>query len=192
EGVKQRGLIARGRQHWNDSVADISSQRIAAALARALVVHIEKPELALVAHRPAQIAAENILLEVKLADEEVLGIERGVAEVLPKISVEAGRTAFQDGVNVAAAITALGSVIEAGADLEFLDRVGVGNRCEREFAERVIGGGNALNQIVVVIFSAAVDVDSHIAAAQGGSAVQVRRSARRQVEQLLEVARGER
>src|SRR5208282_5848420 len=97
-------------------------------------------------------------------------------------------TAFHDGVDVAAAVTALTGVIEAGADLEFLDRVGVGDRCIRQFPKRVVRGRNSLDQVVVVIFSSSVDVDTHIATAQGRGVVQVGRGACRKVEQLLEIA----
>src|SRR5208282_3757195 len=105
---------------------------------------------------------------------------------------EAGRAAFHDGIDVATAITSLRSVIEAGADLEFLDRVGIGYRRVREFPKRVVGGRNALNQVVVVIFSSTIDVDTHIATAQGSGVVQVGRGARRKIQQLLEIARGQR
>ncbi len=89
---------------------------------------------------PAQIAAENVLLKIKASYKEVLGIERGVAEILPRVSVEGGSAALHDRVDVAVTIAALGSVIEAGADLEFLDRVGIGNRRIGEFTERVVRG----------------------------------------------------
>ena len=106
--------------------------------------------------------------------------------------MEIGGTALQNRVNVAAAVTSLGRVVEAGTDLEFLDGVRVGNRRVRQFAKRVVGSRDALDQIVVVIFSAPVHVDAHIPAAQCGCIVQASRGARREIQQLLKVARCQR
>ncbi len=192
--AKDRGEVGRRAvrwQNWNRRI-DIRSQRISAALARSLVVHVEVSQLGLPADRAAEITAENVLLQPKAADEVVVGIERSVAEILPNISVETGSPAFQDGVDVAASVPALRGIIEAGADFEFLNVVGVGNRREGEFAKRIVRGGNSLDQVVVVIFSSTVNVDTHIAAAQRGGIVQVRRSARGERKQLLEIPRRQR
>ena len=94
-----------------------------------------------------------------LTQKVVVRVQRRVAEVFPKIAVELGGPALESGVDVAAAVASLGGVVEAGADLELLDGVGVGQRRVGQFAEGVVGYGDAVDQIVVVVFSAAVYVD---------------------------------
>src|SRR5208337_1224837 len=114
EGVDQALRGPDGRQHRDRRAADVSSQGIAATLARALIVHVEVAPLGFGTNRSAEIAAEDVLLEHKLLQEVVVGIQVRVAEVLPKISVIAGGAAFQNSVDVAGAIAALSRIVEAG------------------------------------------------------------------------------
>ena len=79
--------------------------------------------------------------------------------------MEVGGTTFQSGIDVAASIATLSRVVKTGADLEFLDGIRIGERRVSQFSERIIGDGNTFDQVVVVVFASAIDVDVNLSAA---------------------------
>src|SRR5260221_12624864 len=144
KGFDQGGLVARVREH-RDGGVDQRSRRAASALARALIIQVEVPKLRLPANRSASVCPEDVLLYPRpgfagLVEEEVIGIQGGVAKKLPGIEMVFVCPSFQHGVDVAAAIAALRGVIEAGGDLECLDGVGIGDWGAVELSTSRIGG----------------------------------------------------
>ncbi len=168
-GLEVRGR-AVGRQYRNARV-DVRSRRIAAALPRPLVVHVEEAEFAIGSDRAAEVASENVLLDLDLAQKIVVRVESCVPEILPGVAVEFGGSAAKSGVDVPSPITPLAGVIETGRNFEFLDRVGVGQRCVSQFPESVVCGRNAVDQVVVVVFPPAVDMNKDLATAKLGRVV---------------------
>src|SRR4029077_17974213 len=88
EGLEQRGLVALLRQDRHIGIVDKRACGRAAALPRALIIHIEKAQLCVPADLPAEVAAENVLLDVYLAQEIVVGVKCGIAEVFPNVAME--------------------------------------------------------------------------------------------------------
>jgi len=133
--------------------------------------------------RSARVPAEDILLDSGLRtagsiQEEIIRIEAGIANILPGIKMVPVRAAFQDGVDIAAAVAALSGIIEAGAYLELLDCIGSGKGSLGQLTERIVGSRDSFDQVVVIVFAPSVHIDSHEAAAQLRGIVQVRRRAR--------------
>ena len=92
--------------------------------------------------------------------------------------MEALGPALEDGVDVATAVAPLAGVVKAGADLEFLDRIGIRKRRIRQLTKCVIGNRNSVNQVIIVVLTSAIDMDVHLASAQLRSVIQIRRSSR--------------
>src|SRR5262249_47885435 len=190
------GALGTIERNGRDSGADESARRFAAALASALVVH-EKEAGLFSADRSPKACAKNVLLEHRTRltggiQEIVVGVQCVVAEELVGVAVELARTGLQYGIDVAAAVASLGGVIKRSLDFEFLNHVGIGKRSIGELRHVVVGGRNAVDQIVVVVFALAVDDDAHVAAAETGGAVQFALCASREREELLEILCGER
>src|SRR5216684_153091 len=120
EGIKQRCLVAMLRQDRHIGIVDKRARRGAAALPRALIIQVKKAQLCAPADRPAEVATENVLLDVYLAQEVIVGVERGIAEVFPNVAMEVVGSALERGIDIAAAIASLRGVVEAGRNLEFL------------------------------------------------------------------------
>ncbi len=99
---------------------------------------------------------------------------------------------LEDGVDVAAAVAALGGVIQRSLDFEFLNYGRIGQRSGGEFGDVVVGGADALDLVVVVVFALAVDLDADVAASELRGGIEFALSAAGESEQLLEVLRGER
>ena len=134
EGGSQAACVCSaavgGRNIRNES-ADQRSWGVAAALARALIVNEEETKLFAWADRAAEAPAENILLDDRtrgtgLIQKVLIGIEGRVSKEFINIAMKLIGAALQDGVNVAAAVAALGGVIQRGLNLEFLHDVRVG------------------------------------------------------------------
>src|SRR5260370_3163272 len=88
EGMKQRGLIAQLRQDRHIGIVDKRACGGAAALPRALIIHVEKAQLCAPADRPAEVATENVLLDVYLTQEVIVGVECGIPEGFPNVAIE--------------------------------------------------------------------------------------------------------
>ena len=101
-------LPVRHGNVWNRRI-DECSRRGPAALPSALVIHVEISQLRFLAHRSAQVAAKDVLLNHHFLQEEVRGVQRRIAEIFPSIAVKAARAALQRGVDVASAIASLRS-----------------------------------------------------------------------------------
>ena len=134
--VKNRFQISRSAVRRQDRDAGIneSAERAARTLASTLIVDVEKaPFLVVGIYLPSGVTAEYILLYDRarlaaLLQKPIVGVENRVAEILPGVEVIACSAALEDGIDVAAAIAPLGGVVEAGTDLEFFDRVRIGER----------------------------------------------------------------
>ena len=79
--------------------------------------------------------------------------------------MEVGGTTFESGIDIAASIAALSRVVKTGADLKFLDGIRIRERRVSQFSERIIGDGNTFDQVIVVVFASAVNVDVNLSAA---------------------------
>src|ERR1700736_2781853 len=95
ESVEQRGFVTLCGQYGHVGIIDERPCGRAATLPRALIVHVEKAQLRVPADRPAEVATENVLLDVYLAQEVVVCIECGVAEVFPNIAMEVVGSALE-------------------------------------------------------------------------------------------------
>ena len=95
EGIEQRRLVALLRQDRHIGIVDKRACGRAAALPRALIIHVEKAQLCVPGDRPAEVAAENVLLDVYLAQEVVVGVEGGIAEVFPNVAMEVVGSALE-------------------------------------------------------------------------------------------------
>jgi len=91
-----------------------------------------------------------------------------------------GRAGFENGVDIAAAVAALRGIVEARADLEFLDDVGAGERCVVELADGVVVRPNAFDLIVIIVVAPAVDVHADGAAPELRSRIKRGRGACRE------------
>ena len=125
------GSAAVGGRNIRDESADQRSWGVAATLARALIVNEEETKLSTWADRAAEAPPKNILLNDRargtgLIQKVLIGIEGRISKELIHIAVKLIGAALQDGVNVAAAVAALGGVIQRGLNLEFLYDVRVG------------------------------------------------------------------
>ena len=76
------------------------------------------------------------------------------------------RASLEDGVNVAAPVASLGSIVQAGLNLEFLHHVGTGQRSVGQFGHVVIGRTDAFDLVVVVILALPIHLNADIAAPQ--------------------------
>ena len=166
------GLVRKRR----NGGADKSAGRETAALASALIVHEEVAEL-LVADGTTETCAENILLYrgPRLAfaiQEKFVGVENIVAKKFVGIAVELAGAGLQNGIDVAAAVAALAGVVERSLYLKFLNDVGVGQRNVGGLSDVVIGGGDAFDEVVVVVLALAIDEKFYRAAAELRGGVQ--------------------
>ena len=191
----QRGRIALLRQNRNHG-ADERSGGVAAALASPLVVHEEIAQLAARGDGTAGAGAEDILFDNRAGqslavEEEIVGIENGVAKELEEVEMIIRRAGFQDGVDIAAAVAALRGIVETGANFEFLNDIGARKRRIVEFSNGIVVGADAFDLVIVVVIAAAIDVHADSAAAKLGSRIERRGSARRKGKQLLKILRGQ-
>src|ERR1035441_197955 len=197
--LRCRQTTQTGWNNWNRR-ADEGSGGIAAALPGSLIIRKEESELGIATDRPSQASAEDVLLDDRtlvrlsvakliLFQEVFIRSERGVTEKLVHIAVEGFRSRLENGVDVAAAIASLCSIVKRRLDLELLDHVRIGKRCGGQLGDVVVGGANAFNQVVIVVFALPVHKDSNVPAAQLRRRVQFALRAGGERQQLLEVLR---
>src|SRR5713226_2613229 len=193
-GDRRRGAV-RG-QRRESRVVDLRARRESAALPRALIIHKEKAEF-LLYNRPSQTAAKNILLNCRTllargVQEKFVGFQDIVAEELINIAMKFLGAGLQNGVDVSAAIAALTGVIERSLHFEFLNHVGIGQWHVGGLRDVVVGGADALNEVVVIVLALAVDDHANVAASELRRSVELALRARGQREQLLVVLGGQR
>src|SRR5262249_24329020 len=141
--------------------------------------------------------AKDVLLDggARLAcgiEEVIVGIQLVVAEIFVGVTMKLARAGPENGIDVAAAVAALAGVIERPLHLKFLNDVRIGKRNISSLGDVVIGSGDAVDQVVVVILALAVDDDADIAAAELRGSVQFALRAARERQELLVVLRGQR
>src|SRR5713226_3419131 len=196
QGGGDGGSRAVRGQRRESRVVDLRARRESAALPRALVVHKEKAEF-LLYNRPTQTAAKNVLLDCRTllargVQEKFVGFQDIVAEELINIAMEFLAAGLQNGVDVSAAIAALAGVVERSLHFEFLNHVGIGQRHVGGLRDVVVGGADALNEVVVIVLALAVDDHANVAASELRRSVELALRARGQREQLLVVLGGQR
>src|SRR5712692_4117721 len=113
------------------------------------------------------------------------------SEKLIGVAVKFAGAGLQNGVDVAAAVAALAGVVQRGLHLELLDDVGIGERDVSGLRDVVIGGADALDQIVVIVLALAVHDDADVAAAELRGSVEFALRAGGKREQLLIILGGE-
>src|SRR5207248_1349526 len=99
---------------------------------------------------------EKILLHCRTGlsfplEEELVGIERVIAEKFESRAMPICRPAFQNSIDIAAAVASLSRVIEAGLDLEFLHGIRTRKRRIEQLGIPEIGNADSVQQIVIVI-----------------------------------------
>src|SRR5216683_376456 len=186
-GDRRRGAV-RG-QRRESRVVDLRAGRERAALPRALIIHKEKAEL-LLYNRPTQTAAKNVLLDCRTllargVQEKFVGVQDIVAEELINIAMKFLGAGLQNGVDVSAAIAALTGVVERSLHFEFLNHVGIGQWHVGGLRDVVVGGADALNEVVVIVLALAVDDHANVAAPELRRSVELALGARGKGEQLL-------
>src|SRR5205085_10840636 len=115
-----------------------------------------------------------------------------IAEKFVTIAMELARTRLENGIDVPAAVATLAGVVERRLHFEFLDDVWVRERHVGCLRDVVIRGGDAFDEVVVVVFALAIHKKFHSTAAQlrGGIPFALRTAGKRQ--KLLIILRGER
>ena len=106
--------------------------------------------------------------------------------------MEVPRAGLENGVDVAAAVASLRGIVEAGLNFEFLDYIRAGQGRVSEFRNVVVSGADSFDQVVVVVFALAIDLDANVATAERGGGVQFGIGSGREGQQLLKVLGGER
>ena len=132
--------------------------------------------------------------------EEVVGIERFVAEELEERAMELVGSGLHDEVHVRAGISSIARIVCGSLYLELLDRVGVGDSesgINSKIGRRVgaaggIHDGRAVHLVIVLVWPRAVDAHVGGAFAERRAVEQIRRHAGRQAQNLRIIAAGER
>src|SRR5208282_2170600 len=124
-----RGAV---RRQQGNVRADDRARRIAALLACALVIQ-EKVAEFLFDHRSAEASTEDVLIDLGTGltlaiQEEIVGVQNGVAEKLVSVAMELSCARFQNRIDVSAAVSPLAGVVQRSLDLELLNNVRIGER----------------------------------------------------------------
>src|SRR5438874_6756096 len=106
--------------------------------------------------------------------------------------MELARTRLENGINVPAAIAPLARVVERRLHFEFLDDVRVRKRHVGCLRDVVIRGGDAFDEVVVIIFALAIHKKLYGTASQLRGSVQFALRTAGESQKLLIILRGER
>ncbi len=95
-----------------------------------------------------------------------VGIENVIAEKLVSIPMELRGPSLQHRIDVAAAVSALRSVVQRSLHLELLDDVRVGQWHIVVLRDVVVGRADAFDQVIVIVFALAIHENARRPAAQ--------------------------